>query len=335
VRLTARSRLLCALGPAALAVVATSPHLLGNQIGDAVEIVSDANPRSLWLAAAAMLAALVCSSWAWRAALQLCGARLDRGDAAARYGAGSLVNFFAPAHLGDAVRVALFARALDGRDRVWTTGGVLAIVAAARCLVLAILVTVAAAIGALPLWPLALLISATAGAAVLAIATRGRTAHSRIAHALDGFRAAGRNPLGAVRIGGWVLAAGAARLAGAAAIVSALGVGSPLRIALVLLPAVALAAIVPLTPGNIGPKAGAIAVVLQGQGVGFQTALSAGIAFQAVETAVAVAFGVVSAIVLTRSRLVSAHRAEVAGAAASACLGLLAGLGAALLIDLV
>ncbi len=334
-RLTARSRLLCALGPAALVLVATSPHLLGNQIGDALETVSDADPRSLWLAAAAMLGALVCSSWAWRAALLLCGATLDRGDATARYGAGSLVNFFAPAHLGDAVRVALFARALEGRDRLWTTGGVLAIVAVARCLVLAVLVTAAAAVGALPLWPIALLLSAGAGAAVLAIVTRSRSAHSRIAHFLDGFRAAGRDPSGAVRIAGWVFAAGVARLTAATAIVSALGVGPPLRIALVLLPAVALAGILPLTPGNIGPKAGAIAVVLHGQGVGLQTALSAGIAFQAVETAVALAFGVVSGIVLARSRLVSAHRAAVASAAASACLGLLAGLGATFLFNLV
>ena len=57
-----------------------------------------------------------------------------RAQAAARIGVGSLVNSFAPAKLGDAVKIALCSRAIDGPGRLWTTGGVYAALAAARSL---------------------------------------------------------------------------------------------------------------------------------------------------------------------------------------------------------
>ena len=56
-----------------------------------------------------------------------------RAQAAARLGVGSLVNTFAPARLGDAVKVALCSRASTRPERLWTAGGVYAALGAARC----------------------------------------------------------------------------------------------------------------------------------------------------------------------------------------------------------
>ena len=71
----------------------------------------------LWVAAAAFGAGLICAGCAWRAATHL----PDRVDACARYGVGSLVNSLAPAHAGDAVRLALFAKASPD-SRLLTAG---------------------------------------------------------------------------------------------------------------------------------------------------------------------------------------------------------------------
>ena len=78
-----------------------------DQLGESFTALEDANTGWLWVAAAAFVAALFSSASAWRAATKL----PDRLDAYARYGVGSLVNSFAPAHAGDAVRLALFAKA--------------------------------------------------------------------------------------------------------------------------------------------------------------------------------------------------------------------------------
>jgi hypothetical protein len=90
---------------------------------------------------------------AWRAALAASGGRVSLVRGTASLGVGSLVNTFAPARLGDVVKIALFSRAIDGPERVWTAGGVYAAVSAARCLSVAALVVAASATGALPLWP--------------------------------------------------------------------------------------------------------------------------------------------------------------------------------------
>ena len=82
----------------------------------------------------AFVAAFGCTVGAWRAALAAAGARSLRGQAAARLGVGSMVNSFTPAKLGDAVKIALCARAIDAPDRLWTAGGVYAALAAARSL---------------------------------------------------------------------------------------------------------------------------------------------------------------------------------------------------------
>src|SRR6266498_2841661 len=100
--------------------------MLGPRVGEAMDGISGASPGWLWAAGAGFLAALLASSCAWRAAAAACGGHLEPGDAAARYAVGSLVNSFAPAKLGDAVRVALFSRAIGGPDALLTGAGVFA-----------------------------------------------------------------------------------------------------------------------------------------------------------------------------------------------------------------
>jgi uncharacterized membrane protein YbhN (UPF0104 family) len=109
----------------------------------------------------------------------------------------------------------------------------------------------------------------------------------------------------------WVAAATAGRLLAATAVAAALGVPSPFLAALLILPAIDLAGVLPLTPGNIGLKSGAIALALQAQGVDATTALSTGIAFHAVETMIGLAFGSASVLYLAR---VPVPRWAVAGA---------------------
>lgn len=264
-----RTLLLGAGGVVAVLTVAFSPQLLQDEVAAAVVGLEDANPAWLWLAALAFLGALVCSASAWRAATGLD----DRADAIARYGVGSLVNSLVPAHAGDAVRVALFARAAQDK-RLLTAGKAVVGVGAARLLITGLLLLAM-------LFPWVLL-------ALLAVPLLGRVAR-------------------------WVAAATAARLIAAAAIAAALGLPSPLLAALLILPAIDLAGLLPLTPGNIGLKSGAIALALQAHGVDGTTALSTGIALHAVETVVGLAFGSASVLYLAQ---VPVPRWAVAGATA-------------------
>jgi len=251
-----RTLAVAAFGVVALAVVALSPDLLRDQLVDAVATLEDANATWLWFAAAAFLAAVLCSASAWRAATGLD----DRADAVARYGVGSLVNSLAPAHAGDAVRLALFAQAAPDRKLVTAGRAVVGVgVIRLACAGILLLAT---------LRPIALVLLAV-------VPVLGR-------------------------VPAWVAAATVARIVAATAVAAAVGLDSPLLAALLVLPAIDLAGILPLTPGNLGMKTGAIAVALQAHGVDLTTALSVGIAFHAVESLVGIAFGSASTLYLSR-----------------------------------
>jgi uncharacterized membrane protein YbhN (UPF0104 family) len=268
--LNKRTMLLAAAGMAAVAVFALMPQLFRDQLGDAFVALEDASAGWLWLAAAAFVAALFCSASAWRAATKL----PDRIDAYARYGVGSLVNSFAPAHAGDAVRLALFAKASPGDHRLRTAGKALASVAVMRlgCVGILLLATLK------PIAIFGLLIAPLLG-----------------------------------RVPAWVAAATLARVAAAAAVAAAVGVPAPVLTALLVVPAIDLAGLFAITPGNIGLKSGAIALALQAQGVDLTTALSTGIAFHAVETLVGITLGSAGTLYLSR---VPVPRWAVAGATA-------------------
>jgi hypothetical protein len=251
-----RAIFLAAFGMAVLAVLVLSPQLFQRQVLDALAALEDAHAGWLWVAAAAFGAGLVLSGCAWRAATHL----PDRVDACARYGVGSLVNSLAPAHAGDAVRLALFAKASPD-SRLLTAGKALAGVGIARLLCTGVLLLAT-------LKPVALLL-------LFVVPVLGR-------------------------VPAWVTAATVARVGAAAAVAAAVGIPSPVLIALLVVPAIDLAGLIPITPGNIGLKSGAIALALQAQGVDVTTALSTGIAFHAVETLVGISFGSASSLYLSR-----------------------------------
>src|SRR5438874_1094124 len=114
----------------------------------------------------------------------------------------------------------------------------------------------------------------------------GRRAFGRFGSLLQVVGMLARSRRQALRVGGWIGASIAARFVGAVAIACALGLGSPASAALVLLVALGLAGVLPITPGNLGTGAGAAALALHSTGVGLALALATGVAFQAVETLV-------------------------------------------------
>jgi uncharacterized membrane protein YbhN (UPF0104 family) len=250
-------------------------------------------PGWLLLAGLGFATSLICSAAAWNVGLRVCGGRSTTTDVAARYATGSLVNSVTPAHVGGAVRIGLLARTLPGSDAVLRTCGIGAAVAAARALVLAVLVLGAAAVGRVPLWPAPIVVLVVLAA--LAVGTRLSThVAGRVGAALQLFR----SPRAGVGIGGWIACSFAARLGATVAIVAALGIPRPLTVAVVLLAAVALAGLLPLTPGNFGAGAGAAVLALHGTGVGGGVALALGMTFQAVETCTAFVLGVGGTAVL-------------------------------------
>src|SRR5215207_994711 len=133
-----------AFGLASLAIVvviASMPQLLGDQVSEGFAGLAAASPTWLWTASLGFGLSLAASGWAWRSALMRCGGRTSRLDSAARYGCGSLLNSFAPARLGTALRFALFARVLEGEGRIWTAGGVGTSVGVGHVVWLAVLLT--------------------------------------------------------------------------------------------------------------------------------------------------------------------------------------------------
>jgi uncharacterized membrane protein YbhN (UPF0104 family) len=334
-RLNTRVLIAGALGFALLAVLVARPELLGERVGEAIAGLAAASPGWLWLAGASFLALIVCTASAWRAGLEACDACVDIVDASARYGVGSLVNSLAPAGTGGAVRIALFSRRLEHgerlltADRVLTATGIATAIGIARAPALALLVLGAWLAAGFPLWPILLLAVITAAAVFCAVLMRRRVPRAHIAHLFDVFRALGRSPRLAASLVGWVSLATAAKLAAAGAVAAALGVESPLRAALIIVPALALANTLPLTPGNLGVGSGAIAVGLHFMGVDGPTAIATGLAFQAVESGVSLLVGSAGLVYLARLSL-PAWSLRIVGAAT--CLALAGGFSATMLV---
>jgi len=311
------------------------PELLGSEVRRALAGLSDARPAWLWLAGVCFLGSLIGTAGAWRSAIGLVGGRIGWLDAGARYGVGSLINSFAPARLGDVARLALFSRALDSDERIWRASGSFVVVGVARALVLALLIVAGSIAGALPLWPVLVLIGLTGVAALAAMTTRNRTARTHVAHLLDAFRQLGRQPTRGVRVGAWIAFATMARLGAAAAIAAALGIRSPLLAAILVVPALDLSGAMPLTPGNVGLTSGAVAMALRAHGVGLTTALTTGIAFHAVETVAGIVFGLASVLFLAPFSSTGARRRTMLAAGAATCAVLAGAFGATVLVDLV
>jgi uncharacterized membrane protein YbhN (UPF0104 family) len=132
----------------------------------------------------------------------------------------------------------------------------------------------------------------------------------------DAFRALGSDPWAGLRLTGWIALGTLGRIASATAVGAALGIHQPLIAALVIIPALEVASLIPVTPGNVGVTSAAIAVAFQARGVSFNQGLAAGIAFHAIETVVGLTFGVASLLWLAPYHSpATRRRALLAGAA--------------------
>jgi len=319
-----------------LVVLVSTPQLLGARVASSFGALGKADPIWLWLAGLGFLLAVLGAAGSWLSAIRLCGGRLSIGDACARYGAGSLVNTFVPARAGDAVRIGLFSRALPSRERLWTAGGAFAALGIARLAVLAGFVVTGTLAGALPLWaPLAAL-GIVAAAVALTVCARGDShLGGRLSHLLDAFRALRREPLAALRLVAWIALSTAGRLTAATAVGAAMEIHRPLVAALVIVPALDVAGVLPLTPANVGVTSGAVAVAFQAHGISFAHGLAAGIAFHAVETTVGILFGLASVVWLAPYPSPGARRLALVAVAASGCLALAGTFSATVLVPLV
>ena len=316
---------------ALLAILAASPRLLGGHVGSALAALGGAERRWLVLGAVGFVAAFGATVASWRAALAASGGHICPKQAGARLGIGSMVNSFAPAKLGDAVKIALCAKAIDTPGRIWTAGGVYAALAGARSLALAAVIVAASATGAMPLWPV-FAVCGVVGVLATASSLSGRLRrHPRIKQVLEGIAALERSPRALVKVLGWTAAMQLARLGGTMAVAASLGIPHPVLAALIILPALDLASAFPITPGSIGIGSGAVAVALATRGIGMTQALSVGFAIQGLETLVSVTAGSAGLLYLApRGAAVRRWTVRIATLGASA--GIAAGLGL-LLVD--
>jgi uncharacterized membrane protein YbhN (UPF0104 family) len=309
-----------------------SPELFGERLRAGIDGAARADPAGLWLAALCFAGVVACSGLAWRTVLRGCGATTSGGDACARYATGSLVNSLAPARLGSAVRIALFARTLPEEGRLLAAGGAGAAVGAARAVWTALLVAIAAATGAVPAWPAALgAAAACAAVAAVLVAVRLRRRHGLV-HVLDAFRALGRDPLRAGRLVGWTGAAAACRVVAAAAVAQAVGLDQPLLAAVLVVAAVDLAAILPVTPGNLGVAAAAAALVLGSSGVAAAPAIAVGVAFSGVETLTSLTAGCLGLLALADR---PGRRALTLATAAAGCALVAGAFGATVVLPVI
>jgi uncharacterized membrane protein YbhN (UPF0104 family) len=290
--------LLSVAAVALLGAAAALPQLLGGHVASALDALGTAERHWLLLGAAGFVAAFGATVGAWRAALAAAGGRICPKQAAARLAIGSMVNAFAPAKLGDAVKIALCSKAIDAPGRFWTAGGVYAALAATRSLALAAVIVVASASGAMPVWPVFVL-CALVGMLVAASTLSGRLRnHPRITQVLDGLVALRRSPRALARVLGWTAAMQLARLGATMAVAAALGIPHPVLAALIILPALDVASAFPVTPGSVGIGSGAVAVALATRGIGMTQALGVGFAIQGLETLVSITAGTMGVLYL-------------------------------------
>ena len=310
------------------------PNVVGTRLHEAVTRLHQAQPLWLWAAGGAFLVTLVCVAFAWRCAFAECGGCVSRRQTLARYGLGSLANSASPARIGDALRIALFSRSLEGSDRLWTSSGAFAAISAVKVAISAALLIAASASNSIPLWPLEAASAFAVALAVAAFFARKRPIAHHALHLLDAFRALAHSPRGTAVLVGWVGAAALARVAAAAAVVAAFGLPAPLGAALVIVPALDLAGLFPITPGNIGVASAAVAAVLQSRGVNFTTALSTGLAFHAMETLTSIVFGLGGVLAIVEFSSPRRRRLVLAASGAVLSIGAAALLGAVILGDI-
>ena len=120
--------------------------------------------------------------------------------------------------------------------------------------------------------------------------------------------ASASRPIGVCRSGRLDRCDAGVRIAAAAIVGIALGISHPLAAALLVVPALEVAGLIPLTPANVGFAGGAAAIAFHAQGTPMHAALAAGFVLHAVETSAGVAFGAASALALGRTTGIRFHK---------------------------
>ncbi len=283
-----------------IVLVVSRPDFLGDQAGRTVNAFSHANPW--WIGAAFLAFAMgyVTYVGSWRASAFGLGIKLGFRPTLARLGIGSVVNTFAPARAGDAVKIALISETLEGPDKLWTAGGVYAAVAASRAAAVTVLTLVASCTGLLPAWPAVVIGTVVVGVAAAArFSTRARR-FKRAVHLVEGIAALTRSPRRGAILVGWALATTGARILAVAGLASAFSLPHPLLVALLTVTALDLSGALPLTPGNVGVASGAVMVALGTAGISVADSLTISVAVQALETLVSLSAGAFGAVYLAR-----------------------------------
>lgn len=288
---------------ALIAVMAlTAPRTFG-EVSRGFGLLSGASPLLLGAAALGFLASAITSACAWRTALLACGVRAPVQSVAARYAVGGLASTFSPAAAGEAVRVALISRLVPAGGAAFTVSGIWAIVGGVRATLTALLFVGATL--TLPTGPLpAVLLAAAAlitGAAVFFFRDRLRT--SRIARLADAAKGLARTPRLAALLVACVAAGIGARVFAAGCSAAALGIGHPWAAGFMIVAALEVATMIPLTPGNIGVTTAAVALALQHRHVPLAPAVATGIALHAVETVVGITFGLAGVLTIGSRKL--------------------------------
>jgi uncharacterized membrane protein YbhN (UPF0104 family) len=295
---TARVARRSLLGFALLAVVVVpaffGSHRVAEELRAALGQLGSADRGWVALALCGFGASIGFAVATWWVATRSCGARGTRLDATFRFGVGAIVQILTPARLGDAVRVALFARTVDEDRPVLRVGGAYAMIEAARAVALGVLLALAWAVGGMSFWP----VTIVAGIALLVVASIAvvarRTTRGPFGRILAAAHELRAEPRAAAALLGAACASAAMRVLGASALAAAVGIPAPLVAGLVACCAVDLAGLLPLTPGNVGIASGAVAVALTARGVHMAPALALGILFQGSESSVSLGLGTVS-----------------------------------------
>jgi uncharacterized membrane protein YbhN (UPF0104 family) len=305
-------------------------HKVERQLQLALAHAGDADRRWIAVALCGFAASVVCAMASWWIVTRRAGARGSKLDAAVRFGVGGVVQILTPARLGDAVRVALFARTVDEDRPVLRVGGAYAMLEGARAVALGVLLALAWLTGGMSFWPVAI-VAAVATLVTIGVAIAARhTTRGPFARILATARSLRAEPRAALALVGSCLASAVLRVLAVSALAAGVGIHSPLLVGLVACCAVDLAGLLPLTPGNVGVAGGAIAVALAARGVGLTQSLTLGILFQGSEAGVALALGLVSIAALSGPQ--RARRRLVLVGVAAAASGAAATVGAALLV---
>jgi uncharacterized membrane protein YbhN (UPF0104 family) len=319
--------LLAAASTAAL-VICVAVWVASGSFQESVETLSAADPMAGVFAAVAFALSVLASACAWHVAFSSIGSDMRRSRACACFSVGSLVNAFAPATVGEGVRAVLFGRALPEEcGRGLTATGAVAAVTMARAAVQLVVISCAVILAGFPRWVVLVPIAFGVAAVVAALVLRGRAHGSRLSRLGETGAALVRNPSYGIRVLGWVAVAAAARITAASAVAMSVGIDRPVQAGVAVIAALALAALMPITPGSIGITSGAVSLVLVQAGVSMPTAIAAGVLFHAVEAAVNVTVGVIGAPFVVGTSALRRRGVQVAFVGAGAVVAALLGAG--------